>query len=108
MDWRVKNFESKATTAFTFLLDQGFAAAAESSGDMRRRPTTLRVRFMSADMTVETALSLALAGEDTIHTKVLTTDGSREFGPSVAHKGHEMQKALQTQATEVRDFLDLN
>ena len=106
MDWRVKTFEAQANVAFAFLLDQGFIAAAESSPDMDRRPATVAVRFISAHTTVVTALSLGFAGEDGIHTTVLTTEGSSEFGPSVAHKGHEMQKALQAQAAQVQDLLD--
>ena len=106
MDWRVKTFESQATEAFAFLLDQGFIAAAESPSDVDRRPATVAVRFIGPDTSVETALSLGFAGEDGIHTTVLTTEGSSEFGPSVAHKGHEMQKALQAQAAQVRTLLD--
>jgi hypothetical protein len=105
MNWRVKTFESEAKAAFGFLVDKGFVAV-ESSPDVDRRPATIAVRFMSADTTVEAALSLGFAGEDGIHTTVLTTEGSSEFGPSVAHKGHEMQKALRTQAAQVQDLLD--
>jgi hypothetical protein len=106
MDWRVRTFESHATEAFAFLLDQGFVAAAESPSDGDRRLATVAVRFIRPDTSVETALSLGFAGEDGIHTTVLTTDGSSEFGPSVAHQGQEMQKALQTQAAQVRTLLD--
>jgi hypothetical protein len=106
MDCRVKTFESQAEAAFSFLLDKGFTPAAEASADVRRRPTTLAVRFTSADTTVETAMSLGFAGEDGIHTTVLTTDGSATFGPRVAHKGHEMRKALQAHAAEVQNYLD--
>jgi hypothetical protein len=106
MDWRVKTFESQATEAFAFLLDQGFIAAAESPSGVDRLPATVAVRFISPDTSVETALSLSFAGEDGIHTTVLTNEGSSEFGPSVAHKGHEMLKALQTQAAQVRTLLD--
>lgn len=106
MDWRVKTFEARATEAFAFLLDQGFNAAAESPSGVDRRPATVSVRFISPDTSVETALSLGFAGEDGIHTTVLTTEGSSEFGPSVAHKGHEMQKALQAQAAQVQALLD--
>lgn len=106
MDWRVKTFESEAETAFSFLLDNGFDLAAEAPADVRRYPRTLAVRFISADSTVRTALTLGFAGEDEVHTTVLTTDGSATFGPRVAHKGHEMRKALRAQAAEVQDFLD--
>jgi predicted deacylase len=105
MDWRVKTFESQANAAFAFLLDQGFIASAQSAPDVHRRPAIVAVRFISADATVETALSLGFAGEDGIYTTVLTTEGSSEFGPSVAHKGHEMRKALHAQADQVRHFL---
>lgn len=106
MDWRLKTFESQATVAFAYLLDQGFIATAESSPDVNRRPATVAVRFISADATVETTLSLGFAGEDGVHTTVLMTDGSSEFGSSVAHKGHEIQKALGAQAAQVQNFLD--
>jgi hypothetical protein len=105
VDWRVKTFESEVDVAFAFLLDQGFATTADALPDLSRRPATVAVRFISADTTVETALSLGFAGEDGIHTTVLTTDGSATFGPSVAHKGHQMRRALQAQAAEVQDFL---
>lgn len=106
MDWRVKTFESQANVAFGYLLDQGFSATTESSPELDRRRATVAVRFISADTTVETTLSLGFAAEDGIHTTVLTTEGSSECGPSVAHKGHEMQKALGAQAAQVKNFLD--
>jgi len=108
MDWRVKTFEPQATKAFAFLLDKGFIAAAESSPDVERRPATIAVRFVGAGTTVETVLTLGFAGEDGVHTTVLTTEGPSEFGPSVAHKAHEMEKALRAQAAQVQDFLDPN
>ena len=106
MDWRVKTFKSQATEAFAFLLDQGFTAAAEPQSDLGRRPATIVVRFIGLDASIETALSLGFAGEDGIHTTVLTTEGSSEFGPTVTHKGHELQKALRAQAAQVRTVLD--
>ena len=106
VDWRVKTFESEASAAFAFLLKQGFTASTDPSTDAERRPTSIAVKFVGADSTVETALSLGLAGEDGVYTALLTTDGSFELGPSVAHKGHEMRKALLTHAAQVRDLLD--
>jgi hypothetical protein len=105
VDWRVKTFESEARMAFAFLLDQGFTATVQSPADVRRRPTSLTLRFISAHVTVEPVLSLAFAGEDAIYTTVLTPEGSSTLGPSVAHKGHEMRTALLAQAAEVRAIL---
>lgn len=102
----MKTFEAEAEVAFAFLLDQGFVSAARASPDLSHRPSTVVVKFISADAAVETALSLGFAGEDGIDTTVLTTDGSATFGPSVARKGQEMRKALQAQAAEVRDYLN--
>ena len=106
MDWRVKTFEAQAAEAFAFLLDHGFDAAVDYPSDVDRRPATVAVRFVSPGMSVETALSLGFAGEDGIRTTVLTSEGSSEFGPAVAHKGHDMRKALRTQAAQVRTLLD--
>ncbi len=102
----MKTFESEAHVAFAFLIDQGFTTFAEASPDVSRRPATLAVRFMSADATVEIALSLGFAGEDAIRTTVLTTSGSSTYGPAAAHKGHQMRRALQAQAANVQDFLE--
>jgi hypothetical protein len=106
VDWRVKTFESEAVAAFDFLLSQGFIRNTEPSSAATRRPTHIVVKFVGPDVEVETALSLGFAGEDGIYTTVRTTDGSSELGPSVAHKGHEMRKALRAHAGQVRDLLE--
>jgi hypothetical protein len=64
------------------------------------------MQFIGTQATVETELSLGLAGEDAIYTTLLTTQGSSKLGPSVAHKGHEMRKALLGHAAQVRDILE--
>ena len=107
VDWRVKNFELEAGAAFAFLLDQGFTASTETPTDAARRPSSVVVKFVHADATVETTLSLGFAGEDSIYTILFTVDGSSELGPSVAHKGHEIRKALAAHATQVRDLFGL-
>ena len=101
----MNSFESEAGAAFAFLLDQGFTANTEPSPDPTRRPTAVVVKFTSADSSVVTALSLGFAGEDAIHTTVLTTDGTVDLGPSVAHKGCEMRKALLAHAAQVGKLL---
>ena len=105
VDWRIKSFETEARAAFAFLSDQGFTVAAAPVADPGRRPVSAVVRFQSPGVAVETTLSLGFAGEDGVHTSVLTTGGSRDFGPTGAHKGHEMVKALQQPAEEVRAAL---
>jgi hypothetical protein len=105
VDWRVKTFESEARLAFGFLIDQGFTVSASAPTAVTRRPTSLTVRFLSSGATVETELALGLAGEDGIYTCVITTQGSFEVGPSIAHKGHEMRAALLAHAAQVRDIL---
>lgn len=105
MDWRIISFEADARAAFAFLTDQGFTVSADPVGDAGRRPVSTLVRFQSPDVAVETTLSLGFAGEDGIHTTLFTTGGSTDFGPAVAHKGHEMTKALQQHADEVRAVL---
>lgn len=95
----------EARAAFSFLTDQGFTAAVEPVADAGWRPAGAVVRFQSSDVAVETTLSLGFAGEDGICTTLFTTGGSTDFGPVVAHKGHEMTKALQQHAAEVRAVL---
>lgn len=102
MDWRVKNFESEARAAFAFLCDEGFLVATDSAADLNRRPASITVRFAGSDTTVETSLVLGFAGEDAIQTSVRTPTVSSDFGPTVAHKGHEMRKALRAHADGVR------
>lgn len=105
VDWRVKSFEPEARAAFTFLSDQGFTVAVQPAADVQRGPATIAVQFQSQEATVETSLVLGFAGEDCVHTSLLTTSGSSEFGPTVAHKGHEMRKALEAHAEAVRAAL---
>jgi len=103
----MKSFESEARAAFAFLTDLGYTVAADPTPDSGRRPANVVVRFRGHEVTVETVLSLGFAGEDGIHTTVLTTSGSTDFGPTVAHKGHEMSKALRDQARQVADSLGI-
>lgn len=105
VDWRIKSFEAQARSAFAFLTADGFALEMEPGGDHSRRPTALTLRARSVDATVETSLVLGFAGEDGIHTILQTVSGRSEFGPTVAHKGHEMEKALRTHAEGVRAAL---
>lgn len=39
-------------------------------------------------------LALAFAGDDEVATRVESVNGRFESGPTTAHKGHEMRKAL--------------
>jgi hypothetical protein len=94
VNWRVKNFEPEARAAFAFLTEQGFTVDTEPPAEDLRRPAGLMVRFRAPEATVETSLALGSAGEDSIHTTRLTVTGSTEFGPTVAHKGHEMLSAM--------------
>jgi hypothetical protein len=101
----VKSFEAEARAAFAFLTDQGFTVGAELPTDVGRRPSRLMVRFQGAGATVETSLVLGFAGEDGVQTTVFTTTGISELGATVAHKSHEMRKALHAHADEVRVVL---
>lgn len=105
MDWRVKSFEPEARAAFAGLVDRGFAVMSERLEDPGRRPAKVTVRFIGPDERVETSLVLGFAGEDGVHTTLLTTTGSSDFGPSVAHSGHEMKKALMEHAEAIRAAL---
>lgn len=88
-----------------FLSDQEFTVAAEPVADVELRPCSVTVKFQGPEATVETSLILGFAGEDGVHTSLLTTTGSSEFGPTVAHKGREMRKALEEHAKAVRAAL---
>ena len=46
-------------------------------------------------------------GEDVVATRVETVKGRFDFGPTTAHKGHEMRKALDVQARHVADLLGI-
>ena len=89
MDWRVKSFESEARSAFAHLVQRGFTVGSEQAADLRRRPAKVTVRFQGAEVTVETSLVFGFAGEDGVHTTLLTTTGSSDLGPTVAHSRHE-------------------
>jgi hypothetical protein len=84
---RVKTFQQDARSAFGSLLDRGFQVSTEPPNGMTRRPATLALRFVDAETQVENTLVLGFAGEDAVHTILMTTQGSSLFGPSVAHKG---------------------
>lgn len=101
----MRGFETAARAALAFLTEQGFTVPTEGPVDARRRPTRVTVRFHALGTTVETSLALGFAGEDSIQTSLLAVTGSKEFGPAVAHKGHEMKKALLVQAEGVRAAL---
>jgi hypothetical protein len=100
MDWRVKSFEGEARSAFACLVEKGFVVGSEPI-DVRKRPAWVTVRFHGTEQMVETSLVLGFAGEDAVHT----TTGSSEFGPTVAHTGREMKKALAAHAQSVRSAL---
>jgi hypothetical protein len=105
VDWRVATFEPQARTAFGFLVEQGFAVDAEAVGDPGRRPESLVVRFSAPGVTIETSLALGFAGEEGICTTVRSASGSQSFGPTVAHQGRELTKALHSHAEGVRQAL---
>jgi len=105
VDWRGKSFESEARAAFAALTDQGFTVDSEPAADWRRRPAKITVRFQGGQETVETSLVLGFAGEDGVQTVLHTTTGSSDFGPTVAHSGHQMKKALAEHAEAVRTTL---
>ncbi|MFN8191856.1 MAG: hypothetical protein U0R78_15730 [Nocardioidaceae bacterium] len=105
MDWRVKSFESEARAAFAALTDQGFTVGSEPAADLSRRPVKITVRFQGRKQTIETSLVLGFAGEDGVQTSLLTATGSSDFGPTVAHSGHQMKKALAEHAEAVRTVL---
>ena len=105
MDWRRKNFEAEARSAFGFLVDQGFQVGTEPLPDLQRRPVSITVNFHGADARVDTSLVLGFAGEDAVHTTLTTVVDSRVFGPTTAHRGHEVKKALHAHAQSVRAAL---
>lgn len=102
----MKKFEPEAIEAFAFLGERGFDQSAEHSPDLGRRPSSITVRFRSAEAMLETTLAMAFAGEDSVSTTIQTLDGRRQFGPAVAHTGHEMRKALREHAGEARRALE--
>ena len=105
VDWRVKTFESEARAAFAFLTEQGFTVGVELPDDLHRRRASIVERVQAPLTTVETSLALGFASEDSVQTTLREVTGSTEFGPAVAHKGHEMKKALLAQAEGVREAL---
>jgi len=107
VDWRVKTFEPEAVEAFAFLNDRGFERSVEQPIDMGRSQGCITVRFRDQGTVVETRFCMAYAGEHSVDTTVQTVEGERQFGPTVAHTGHEMKKALREQASEVRQIVEL-
>ena len=101
----MRTFESEARAAFAALMDHGFTVDSEPAADLSRRPAKITVRFQGREETVETSLVLGFAGEDGVETSLRTTTGSSDFGPTVAHSGHQMKKALAEHAEAVRTAL---
>lgn len=73
--------------------------------ELHRRPVSITLRLQGPEVLVEISLVLGFAGEDYVHTSLNTAVGARDFGPTVAHKGKEMTKALKEHADSVREAL---
>ena len=108
MDFREKTFAAETAHRFGFLVEAGFVALpVELPETTDRLPRSTSVRFHGPIARVEVRLALAFAGEDEVATRVETVNGRFEFGPTTAHKGHEMRKALDVQARQVADLLGI-
>lgn len=109
VDFREKTFEAEARKRFGFLVRAGFALLpSEPSRATDRRPRTVQVTYESDRARVETCLVLGFGGDDGVVTFVDSTEGSFEFGPMNAHKGHAMRKALEVQSAQVAEALALS
>jgi hypothetical protein len=108
VDFREKTFAAETGHRFGFLVEAGFVALpVELPETTDRLPRSTKVRFHGPDARVEVCLALAFAGEDVVATRVETVKGRFDLGPTTAHKGHEMRKALDGQARQVADLLGI-
>ena len=106
VDFREKTFAAEVADRFRFLVDEaGFTALRVDAPAHDRRPRSLRVAYVSTGARVEVSLDLAFGGEESVSTLLETGTGRWDFGPSVAHKGHAMRKALTAQAQQVAEVL---
>ena len=105
MDVRLKSFRAEALVAFDFLVDGGFLPNAATEPAAGTRPMSVSVTFQGPRARVETSLVLGHMGEEYVVTTIETTDSRQGIEPAVAHKGHEMKKALSVQAAEVQRLL---
>jgi hypothetical protein len=108
VDFREKTFAVEVGHRFGFLVEAGFVALpVELPETTDRLPRSTSVRLHGPEARVEVCLALAFAGEDVVATRVETVKGRFDFGPTTAHKGHEMRKALDVQARRVADLLGI-
>lgn len=111
MDIRVKTFAAEARSRFDVILQELGFAGPEMDQNQDAYPLVMHVRYHRGDVTVDTSLVLAYAGEEYVHTSLLWARGapirSRRVtvGEDTAHTGYQMRRALDKHAQATPDLL---
>jgi hypothetical protein len=111
MDVRVKTFTAEAVGRLGALLDQQGFVGPEVEHEQGSHPLVIRVSYHRADVSVETCLVLAYAGEEYVqtvlrwHPRHADTPQQAEAGFNTAHTGYQMRRALDRHVETVREAL---
>ena len=112
MDIRVKTFVAEAGSRFGAVLEGlGFTGPQVDDGQ-GTYPLMMCLRYHRDDVSVETSLVLAYAGEEYVQTSLLwganAPGGVRcvEVGSNTAHTGYQMRRALDRQVQAVPGLLE--
>ncbi|MCI3272475.1 hypothetical protein [Streptomyces cylindrosporus] len=111
MDIRVKTFTAEATSRFDRVLEGLGFTGPEVDQRQDICPLILSVRYRRSDVTIETALILAYAGEEYVHTRLRWAQESPnrnrcvEMDNVTAHTGYQMRRALDRHAQTLSELL---
>jgi hypothetical protein len=103
VDFRFKTFAAEAERRLGFLVsDYGFVGPEITQTE--QGVAEIKARYTRGDNVVETKLVLYYMGEEYVTTRLALSD-TIEVGTDTAHKGHQMRKALDKQASALRGLL---
>ncbi|MEU5060278.1 MULTISPECIES: hypothetical protein [unclassified Streptomyces] len=111
MDIRVKTFAAEARSRFGVALEGLGFASPEVDQSQETYPLVMHVRYHRGDVTVDTSLVLAYAGEEYVHTSLLWAGASPSrarsvtVGEDTAHTGYQMRRALDKHAQAAPDLI---
>lgn len=111
VDIRVKTFVAEARCRFDIVLEELGFADPEVDENQDTYPLVIRVRYHRGDVTVETSLVLAYAGEEYVRTSLLWAGESPRcahhvtVGEDTAHTGYQMRRTLDRHAQVAPDLI---
>jgi hypothetical protein len=116
MDFRVKTFVPEATRRLEFLTTEYGCAGpeVEASQGLPRFRSGITVKYHQSGLIVETSLTLDYGHDDTVETRLfrsrMPAAGLEEtrVGTDTARTGYQMLRALDRQASAVRELLRRN